>query len=196
MENSARLYKALKVAVERAVGRKMCSPRDFNYLVISIHESTQELLSATTLKRFWGYIDNGKDYKPFRHTLDVLSLYVGYKDWDTFCSQSSANEKVNSDYLNNNRLYTSSLNKDGIVVLLWEPDRKVIIKYLGLDLFEVAESINSKLEVGDKFICGHFIDNEPLYLTRLIRGNEILGDYVCGRGTGIKFKTIESKIKI
>lgn len=160
---------------------------------MDIYDSTHELMSATTLKRFWGYIDKGKDYKPFRHTLDILSRYVGYKDWEAYCVQSSANNDVNSDYLNNNRLYTTSLNKDDVITLLWEPNRKVKVKYMGLDIFEVIDSINSKLQKGDKFICGYFIGNEPLYLSRLIRGDELIGDYVCGRGSGIKFITTESQ---
>lgn len=187
MEDLSKQYQSLREAVEKAAGRKMNTPRDFNHLVACIQSSTNELISATTLKRFWGYLENDKVYRPFKHTLDVLSTFVGYKSWENFCNSSSATGSSQSDYLNNNRLYTTSLLNDDKITLLWGPDRKVEIKYLGLDLFEVVESTNSKLKVGDRFCCGHFIDGEPLYLSRLIRDNGVIGDYVCGRNTGINF---------
>lgn len=58
---------------------------------------------------------------------------------------------------------------------------------MGDDIFEVVDSVNSKLLVGDRFCCSCFIDNEPLYLTRLVRDDKVLGVYVCGQKGGIKF---------
>ena len=58
---------------------------------------------------------------------------------------------------------------------------------MGDDMFEVVESVNSKLLIGDRFCCSCFIDNEPLYLTRLVRDGMVLGAYVCGQKGGIKF---------
>ncbi len=179
-------YDALRQRVERTCGRKMLTPKDFQFLSAQIYALTNQTVSAPTLRRLWGYQDKGR-FTPREFTLSILSQYVGYKSWDAFCNSSSATGLSQSDYLNNNRLYTTSLINDDRITLLWDPDRKVEIKYLGLDLFEVVESINSKLKVGDRFCCGHFIDGESLYLSRLIRENNVMGDYVCGRNTGIKF---------
>lgn len=64
---------------------------------------------------------------------------------------------------------------------------------MGYDMFEVVESVNSKFEAGDRFCCSCFINNEPLYLTRLVRNGVVLGAYVCGQKCGIKFLLDNSK---
>lgn len=180
-------YDALKRAVEKTSGRRMLTPRDFEFLAMRIFDSTHSLMSPTTLKRFWGYLDNGKNYQPRRFTLDLLSVYVGYKNWDTYCESSSAGAGVCSDYVKSPSLYATSLAIGCIVKLLWSPDRCVSIRYMGDDMFEVIKSINSKLQEGDRFCCGCFIENEPLYLTRLVRDNSVIGAFVCGHSDGIKY---------
>ena len=186
-ENTAEIYGLLKQTVEKIASRKMRTPRDFEYLSMCIFDATHILISPTTLKRFWGYLDNGKDYQPRRFTLDLLSLYVGYKDWEAYSSFSSSNTCVNSDYVKSPCIYATSLSRGETIKLLWDPDRCVSAKYMGEDVFEVIESINSKVQVGDRFCCGVFFENEALYLSRLTRGEEVLGAYICGKENGIKY---------
>ena len=71
--------------------------------------------------------------------------------------------------------------------IIWNPDRNITVRNLGEDLFVIEKSINSKLQVGDRFCCGVFIENEALYLSRLTRGDEVLGAYICGKENGIKY---------
>lgn len=84
MKTTDENYKALMVAAEKAVGRKMCTPRDFDFLAMRIFDSTHSYMSPTTLKRFWGYLNNSKTYKPRKSTLDLLSIFVGYKEYEVF----------------------------------------------------------------------------------------------------------------
>lgn len=187
MKSSSGNYDALKSAVEKTVGRRMSTPRDFDFLAMCIQDVTRTHISPTTLKRFWGYLDREKESVPRTFTLDLLSMYVGYKDFNAYCLSSSANDIVGSDFVKNPSLYATSLRPDNHVKLLWSPDRCVVVRYMGEDLFEVVESVNSKLQVGDRFCCGCFIEGEPLYLTRLVRKDQALGAYVCGQTDGVKF---------
>ena len=61
MEELTKQYKALRVAVEKTVGRKMCTPRDFAFLATSIHEATNETISTTTQNAF-GAISTSRRY--------------------------------------------------------------------------------------------------------------------------------------
>lgn len=187
MEGLTKQYKSLKEAVEKVASRKMCTPRDFDFMAMRIFDTTHTYVSPTTLKRFCGYLNKGKDYQPRKSTLDLLSRYVGYNDFDSYCASSSSNDNINSDYVKSPSLYVTSLSKGCIVKLMWNPDRCVRVRFLGDDMFEVVESINSKLQKGDRFCCGCFIDGEPLYLTRLVRNGQALGAYVCGQDSSIKF---------
>lgn len=44
----------LKEEVENLVGRKIKSPKDFDFLSRQIQGYTQEKISVSTLKRMWG----------------------------------------------------------------------------------------------------------------------------------------------
>ena len=80
-ENQA--YGQLRNAIEDAVGRKMKSPKDFEYLSQAIFEKTHQSISTSTLKRFWGYL---QQYASIRvSTLDLLAQFIDYKDYDDFC---------------------------------------------------------------------------------------------------------------
>ena len=46
----------LRDMVEEAIGRKMKTPKDFEFLSEQVFEKLHETVSATTLKRIWGYL--------------------------------------------------------------------------------------------------------------------------------------------
>ena len=68
----------------------MQTNKDFDCLAASIYDKTHTKISATTLKRFWGYLS--EDVAPSRFTLNLLSQYVGYEDYDTFCATLKPSE--------------------------------------------------------------------------------------------------------
>ena len=75
-------YAELRQALEAAVGRKMRSPRDFDFLANAILEKIHQSVSTSTLKRFWGYLPH---YASIRlSTLDLLTQFLDYKDWEDF----------------------------------------------------------------------------------------------------------------
>jgi len=86
----------LRQAVEEMACRKMLTPKDFDYLSELIRERQGDRVSASTLKRIWGYVHSPG--MPRRNTLDVLAQFVGSKDWDAFCSGDAASvEEPSSD---------------------------------------------------------------------------------------------------
>ena len=53
-------------AIEKRVGRKMISPRDFDYLCEELTKVGARV-SGSTLKRVWGYNrDISSNYRPYR----------------------------------------------------------------------------------------------------------------------------------
>lgn len=61
---------------------------------------------------------------------------------------------------------------------------------MGNSRFEVTESINSKLSVGDTFSCNLFIQNEPLYLSNLIHEGYTSLNYVAGENNGVNIRVL------
>ena len=90
MEVQEQTIEQLRLAVERTAGMRMQTNKDFDCLAASIYDKTHTKISATTLKRFWGYLS--EDVAPSRFTLNLLSQYVGYEDYDAFCATLKPSE--------------------------------------------------------------------------------------------------------
>ena len=72
--------------VEEKVGRKMKTPRDFDFLAEQIFETMHKSISVSTLKRVWGYVPaNGITRES---TLDLLAQFAGYASFSQFCQQT------------------------------------------------------------------------------------------------------------
>ena len=184
------IYIRLQKAIEKAVGRPMLTPRDFDYLSSCILTTTKETVSAMTLKRFWGYLGKKNERQPRLGTLNLLVQMVGYTDWMTYYKESSATGKVESDFLKNKSLLTNSLAKGAIVRLMWHPDRVVTIRHEGYEVFTVLESVNSKLNAGDTFRCGLVVEGEPMYLAQLKHEDDEPVSYVCGSEGGVTYMVL------
>ena len=190
MEPIHDIYKRLQTAVEKAVGREMVTPRDFDYLAARLFDATGENVSAMTLKRFWGYLGEKNERQPRLTTLNLLAQMVGYTDWTTYYKESSATGKVESDFLKNHSLVTNSLAVGAMIQLMWHPDRVVTIRHEGDESFTIVESKNSKLSVGNTFRCGLIVEGEPMYLAQLKHEGGEPVSYVCGREGGVKYRLI------
>ena len=66
---------ALLSEVERKYGRRIATSTDFEALSVVIEHEINEMISASTLKRLWGYVSSNPS--PRVSTLDILSRYVG-----------------------------------------------------------------------------------------------------------------------
>lgn len=89
------LFDLLRERVEQVVDRKMKTPKDYDYLSKSILEKQHENISATTLKRMWGYLS--EPVKPRISTLDILAGYVGAESWEDFCRQEQVSPQTIDD---------------------------------------------------------------------------------------------------
>lgn len=185
------LIDKLKEYVENVAGFNLCTPKDFDNLTQNIFKETGSLLSSTTLKRLWGYLQEKKEQTPRLSTLDILSKFIGYVNYATFCKYQQMQGECESDFINNNCLQAKSLLKGDKIRLLWQPDRCVTIQYIGLCMFKVIESRNSKLSLNDVFICERFIDGESLLLSNLIHNGSDPVNYICGKKNGVKFQLLE-----
>lgn len=63
-ENNVENLEILKECVEQSVGRKMSTPKDFDYLIARIYTLTHTHISATTMKRLWGYQRDAQQFTP------------------------------------------------------------------------------------------------------------------------------------
>ena len=174
----------LKENIERAFGHRIKSPLEFDALRESIFKRTGVLLSATTLKRFWGYITDQKNLR--RSSLDVLSRYAGWSGWESL-KAGMPNSEIESGPIHTRHINVAEDMKSGETLeISWLPDRTIRIKYHDDGFFEITNAENTRLKAGDLFRCSLICEGQPLYAEHLIRDGKDLGVYLCGRKNGIK----------
>lgn len=83
MDKTAFCISQLRNAIVKHTNRCPATPKDFDCLAADIYERLHEGVSASTLKRIWGYVEYGS--MPRVATLNVLARFVGYSDWQDFC---------------------------------------------------------------------------------------------------------------
>lgn len=177
----------LRKHVEEAAGITVKTARQFEALTELISSRTGVLLSPTTLKRIWNYLD--EPVTPRRTTLDVLARFCGWRDFTDF--ESGNKPEIESGNIGGRVIRVGENIRIGERVrLFWHPARVCDIEYLGNLRWQVISSEGTRLQSGDTFSCPVIIAGEPLYLDNLIHEGTRPGIYVCGRRTGISFERI------
>lgn len=181
MNNTSPEIQELLKQIEERTGIKPKSPTDFNRLGDIIWESTHEQLSASTLKRLWGYF---KSVGAIRNsTLVILAQYLGFRNWEDYLEH--LDQDNGSDPILSPTVRTEDLSIGDRVTVSWKPNRRCTFRYLGNQQFIVETAENSKIKTGDTFCCNLFIQGAPLYLTHLIQNNNPPLTFVAGKKDGL-----------
>ena len=183
MNKNAPEILSLRMDIEREVKRRIRTPYDFEFLVGVIWERLHENISPTTLKRMWGYIDGADTTR--RSTLCMLSRFLGYTDWEAYMATLATRTDVESDLFAGEGLSIDDLQAGDCVEVTWLPNRRCVFRYEGNARFLVTEAENAKLHVNDRFETACFILGKPMYIDRLIRGDEPPTAYVAGAKSGL-----------
>jgi hypothetical protein len=169
--------------VEKKYGRRVATTTDYEALSVAIEIEINDHLSASTLKRIWGYVSEKPT--PRLTTLDILSRYIGEKDFREFCASLKASDAFESNFFTAKCLSSSTLKVGEKVAIGWNPDRLVTLNYLGNSEFEVLSSANSKLCKNDRFQATDFILGSPLFISHIIRKGTITPPFVAGKNEGL-----------
>lgn len=164
-------------------------PKDFDWLARQIEQTQHQSIGVNTLKRLWNYY--GGDVSTRRSTLDVLAQYVGYADYETFSRAQQNDDGAQSHDVLCRHVETARLKKGTCIRVRWKPDRVCVFEYLGEGRFVVRSVENSKLSVGDTFMCHLIIEGEPLYLNNLTHRGMPPVPYIAGHQDGVRFELID-----
>lgn len=175
--------KYLLKEVEKRFGRRLSSSADYEALSIVIEHESGELVSASTLKRLWGYVSLKPT--PRLSTLDVLAKYIGKLDFLSFRQSLLDSKDGVSCFFSTKAIYASELKKGAEVLIGWNPNRLVSVRHEGDGTFTVIESVNSKLIEGDRFQAESFMEGYPLYIPRILRNGEYTLPYIAGIKVGL-----------
>lgn len=147
---------------------KTLTPHDFSILQKLVGQKVPDRpLNDKTLKRFFGYDKTDENSLVRLDTLDILSQYVSFGNWDAFLENFRLLSGEGSGDFVGEEICSNDLSIGEMLHIEWNPDRKSLLKYLGDSHFEIIETENSKWQVGNTFSCKHFILGKPLYVDNL-----------------------------
>lgn len=178
----------LRKDVEARLGMRLATPADFETLILRIWEALHENIALSTLERLWGYVDGANNTR--LSTLNILSRYVGFCNWDDYTNRLKEGEHGSSNPFIADGVHTQELQPGQQLEVTWLPNRRCVFRYLGDMRFEVVESANSKLSVGDTFISTFFLTGQPLYIDQLIQSAQPPVSYVAGNNGGLQSITL------
>lgn len=95
MDKTTSRIHQLRDAIEQRTGVHPATPKDFDALAADIYAQLHESVSASTLKRVWGYVNY--ESIPRIATLNVLAQFVGYNNWHGFCQSMGGDEDDEED---------------------------------------------------------------------------------------------------
>lgn len=124
------------------------------------------------------------------HTLNLISRYIGKKDWQHFCDSLAESGLIDSDMFEGEAIRSVDLKIGDKLQLGWLPDRLCVVEYLGNNRFRALECENSTIQPGDTFSCIEFRLNLPAIMEHFIAaGNDSLTPkrYVAGLKHGISY---------
>lgn len=171
--------------VERTYGRRIATSTDFEALSVMIEHQTREMISASTLKRLWGYVTLNPT--PRMATLDVLARYIGQINFKKFCDTLKESNVSVSGFITANCVMASDLEKGDTVAVGWAPNRLINLRYQGKYEFEVISSENSQLKVGDILEIDEVTMGYPLVVPRIFRDGKYTPAYIAGRNGGVNY---------
>ena len=181
---------ALKIKVEKMVGKHPSTHTDFLAIVSAVEVSLKEHISESTLERLWGYSTReNKCGTVSVRTLDVLARYAGFAGWEDFCQWLKHEQLKESELFENKSISSSSLSVGDCLQIGWQPDRICVVKYLGDSKFEVESSENTSVSKGDTFKAIQFQLDRPLYMEEFSSfdssGKRVSGTYAVGEEHGL-----------
>lgn len=176
----------LKKEVESFIDYQLKTPENFSRLSEKLQKNGCGYISATTLKRIWGYIkDTGNDYKPSVYSMNSLCRLIGFKNIDEF---SDAEYPIQSKEYTGEFIESVKLPPNAEIELRWQPNRCCTLRHITATLFKVIDQENSRLNKDDLVECGCFTQHAPVYFTRVFRDGTLPMTYIAGASNGISYK--------
>jgi len=175
--------KCLRSDLEQRVGQQLQSPADFQLLIQQIWEKNHAVLSLSTIKRLWGYVEsNGA---PRLSTLNTLAQFLGFTDWNAYLVSLEQRGGIESAIFTGEGIQTADLQAGDKVAVAWQPNRQCTFRYIGDNQFIVEESKNAKLQRGTIFSAARFMIGQPMYLDNILLADGTRTSYVAGKRNGL-----------
>lgn len=157
-------------------------PQQCEALAMAIQEATGQTLGVTTLKRMLGFVKGVA--APRRASLDIIAEYLGYRDYNMLAKDIGEDADI-SDFRAVESIDSADLEAGERVQVTYQPNRRLVLSYLGGNKYRVDESQGSKLLGGDIVMIAGFYVGFELLVSDVERGGCHLGAYQAAKQGGL-----------
>ena len=175
--------KCLRSDLEQRVGQQLQSPADFQLLIQQIWEKNHAVLSLSTVKRLWGYVESNGE--PRLSTLNTLAKFLDFTDWNAYLVALEQRGGAESAIFTGEGIQTADLQAGDRIAVAWQPNRECAFRYLGDNQFVVDSTKNAKLQRGTTFSTARFMIGQPMYLDNILLADGTRTSYVAGKRNGL-----------
>lgn len=176
------LSKELRKRVEDRLGMPLKYSADCELLAQAIEDITGERLGVTTIKRLFGFA--GELVEPRGTTMDIIAQYLGYHDMKDMASKLGDQSDI-SMFTPVESIDPATLAEGTQIQITYDPDRLIVMTYLGDSRFIINESQNSKLRKGDKIHVAQLAKGFDLLALDIVRDGESIGQYHAAKNGGL-----------
>lgn len=169
--------------LEQRVGQHLQSPADFQLLIQQIWDKQHAVLSLSTIKRLWGYVESNGE--PRLSTLNTLAKFLDFADWNAYLVALEQRGGTESAMFTGEGIQTADLQAGDRIAVAWQPNRQCTFRYIGDNQFVVEESKNAKLQRGTTFSTARFMIGQPMYLDNILLADGTRTSYVAGKRNGL-----------
>lgn len=149
---------------------------------MAIQEATGQTLGTTTLKRMMGFVNGPASSRP--SSLDIIAQYLGYPDYNLLAKDLGEDTEI-SDFRPVESIDSIDLEIGEQIQITYQPNRLLVLTYIGENKYVVNESRGSKLLKGDKLIIAGFYIGFELLVSDVERGGCHLGSYQAAKQGGL-----------
>jgi len=180
----------ISLVIKEKIENKFNSPirysKDCDLLAAAISLETRSKISGSTIKRLFGIIPT--KHNPSLYTLDVLSTYLGYANYDELINELRT-------HLEPLRSNLKELNSNEITPRLkfkvsYDKKFYITIERLDNQSLCISESNDSRWKKDDLIEFKRILINYPLFIDNYIRLGVTKGEVILGKVLGVR--TIEN----
>ena len=168
--------------LSQKTGKDVTTPMGASMLRNAIEAETGQHLGLSTVKRLLGVIPY--NYTPRVDTLEIISKFLGFESWQLL--QDFINDKISHFGEDDLFIDLVLLPANALIDVVWEPNRKILLRHIGGNEFIVENAENSKLQSGDILTLSSLAKGFPFMAKAVIRNQENLGPYTAAKELGIK----------
>ena len=172
--------KLIKQKVVERYGRSVRYPRDCAPLANHISEVCEAKLSASTLRRLFGFVKGINE--PRLYTLDIIATYLGHNGWEQLIHSFDRSEDEPEKVID--KLKPEQIKNGQIIQLTYEPGRVIEVRMVGGTL-QLVTSNEKRLLLNDEVRFKVMELHYPLTFTHHFRQGNSVGKLQLATVSGI-----------